>query len=268
MANFARFRYISKVFKKIIDPSSISLIVLFLSYMIYNCVKKYYTSQLNEDLTKKFFEATKIKIEVRIYDSQKADVISTPTKLYLSTGLMDLNLTDREIISLLIHDVSYHKRYHYGSLTTDIGLTAVLGSVVDSLREHSSIKTNIAVKAFYFALLVIISEGAIDLTQSFISKVKDTQSLNMVKKFGYSKDILSAYKKIIASEKEYKITCGKPCKMFKKIDNLLETNPELKDKLKAILNDKDIQKEMVDSSKNMNTLQHVIDNSINNSLTA
>jgi len=237
---FTKFRFASKALKKLADPATLSIIVVFISYMIYNSLKKFYTSKPDPDLTKKFIDATKIRSQVRIYDSQKPDMLSTHNALYISTGLIDLGLTDNELIALLIHDNAYRKSYHTTSLASDVILTGVLAGVADSLRERSGLR-NIPSMAMYFAFLIMISEGTIEMSQSLINKAKDNRSLNIVKKFGYGPDLLSAYKKIIASEKEHRIPCNKICQLFQKIENILERNPELKEKLKKVLSDKDVQ---------------------------
>jgi len=219
-------------------------------------------AKIDKKLSKKLSKIIKEKIDIRIIkDNKIPNAFCYGSMVFITTKLLKM-LSEREITSVLIHEIKHKKAiHHYKIELGKTGLTAIIikavGKKIDPFKSSTP---TLSVYAFLFCIMFGLISSSI-LTNIFIQRRYEYQSDTYTTKFGYGKELISSLKKLekFYTSKNPPLKCETiACKMILKLEELISSHPSLEKRIENILKSEELNK----SNPNMKKVKSVIEKNL------
>lgn len=160
--------------------------------------------------------------------------------IFLTTGLLK-HLNDREITAIMLHEAYHNKKKHLGKqLAYDYPFYYLLLYLITFV--FSPFTFFLAYLTFKIGLAIVRIPYKI-----IIGRKHEYQSDDYAAKYGYGKELISAFKKFeqLIQKHMSKQKCGKLCKIVEKLDKVLDEHPSFKNRIERVLKNKQAMKGLV-----------------------
>ena len=164
--------------------------------------------------------------------------------IFLTTALLK-HLNDREITAVMLHEAYHNKKKHiWKQLAYDYPFYYLL---VYALTFFPAFVTGYALFLLgYLAFKIGLAIARIPY-KIIIGRKHEYQSDDYAVKYGYGKELISAFKKFeqLIQKHMSKQKCGKLCKIVEKLDKVLDEHPSFKNRIERVLKNKQTMKGLV-----------------------
>jgi len=227
-----------------LTPMLFEVLIFMLRHFLTKKFLKNLNKEYDENFSKKLSEITNEKVSVYEIDRNVVNAFTMGKKddyvFYYFTGLKNIiNLTDDEIISILLHEYGHCKENHgpvsERKLFINSMLSSIFSGVLTGTIAHATKSLALVFYPFMFVVFMISS-----FTKGFTNRSLRWTEINADKypaKFGYKKEYLSALTKM--KKYIYKEICGNDIsenECEKKLEDIyyFDVHPPIKDRIKII----------------------------------
>ena len=197
------------------------------------------SSKRNKKLEKRLNDTLKDGKHWKVYvvkeDSPNAFCIATP-RMFIHSGLMKL-LTEDEVLAIMLHEAGHinNKDMWKGLAARNIFMAILVGAAY----------TVPPAGALYIGFMILLFINQTGLQHIFFAKTlgrrAERQADSFAVKKGYGKAMASALDKlnIWLKKQQAKRPCGKVCKMFTKVSDIMDEHPPLEKRVETVLKEKE-----------------------------
>jgi len=164
--------------------------------------------------------------------------------IFLTTALLK-HLTDREITAVMLHEAYHNKKKHlWKQLAYDYPFYYLLVYLITTVFAATG--AAVVYPAYilgYLAFKIGLAIARIPY-KIIIGRKQEYQSDDYAVKYGYGKELISAFKKFEHLIKKYMSgqQCGKLCRVVEKIDKAIDEHPSFKNRIERVLKNKQTMK--------------------------
>lgn len=163
--------------------------------------------------------------------------------IFLTTALLK-HLNDREITAVMLHEAYHNKKKHiWKQLAYDYPFYYLLVYLITFVFSAQMYFTYfLAYLTFKIGLAIARIPYKI-----IIGRKHEYQSDDYAVKYGYGKELISAFKKFeqLIQKHMSKQQCGKLCKIVEKLDKVIDEHPSFKNRIERVLKNKQTMKGLV-----------------------
>lgn len=244
--------YIKKLNEDISVPVLIVSVFLKYFYELITVIQKGINSiKVDEKLTEKLNKITGKNYEVRVIRNKIAWRCfcfgKYSTQIYITTGFLN-NLTDREVMSILLHEVNHMKSFKsiIIKLTTFSSKNFILFKFLEAITEN--IRNGFNKRLLNLYVIVLLLYIAIYIPSFMFSRKEEYESDEYVIRFGYGKDLISAFEKmkkrqIVKDEKRTNLE-----KILKMINDLERTHPTLENRINNLIKKTELYEAIIENN--------------------
>lgn len=219
-------------------PATVAIILYQVLKYFVQKIKHINSSAPDYDLSDKVSKLTRKDISIRfIAEAPASGIISYGKTVYVKESLKNF-LTEREMVAYIIVHVLSGDITTVASMFYQFQVVTFLAKLIDFVGNKLKITSrNYGYQTLFIAIKMLLSDTIYVLAYSVISKrLKLSAMTNVVKDYKIQKDLISAYKKMLAKNKS-DIQLTKLGQMIKKFESLLKREPSTAEKLNALIDD-------------------------------
>lgn len=187
-------------------------------------------STINKKWSNSISKVVKSQYKVRVIDDENFNAFKTlgTNDIFITKGLLEI-LEDKEIIAVLLHEVSHCKQHDALKLIIAIPFLRWLASYIFNRSENS--KRDLIISASFLLIMFF--------AVPYYMRMQELKCDSFVAKMGYGNYLKSALEKIEGNV-QYKTTLADSIERLK---NICSLHPEMKDRLCQIIKTKSNQVE-------------------------
>ena len=217
----------------------------------------YNSSKRDEELTtfiQKLLKSSKWKVKIVNFDQKEKiyNAFSIGTRTVFLTKDLREALTFRECVAIALHEISHSKTWdvQIGFLAeTTTGMAALLGTIAIVMSTGIAAVPAVPILLFFFNLVLA------SMADKAVSRRLEMKSDAFATKHGFGNELVTSLKKIDKLNKVRTMKCASAfCKVGRKIEGLLSSHPETKERIENVLKKKEFYEDLLKNPRRLMSL--------------